>query len=72
MLKLPPSVFACQKATLAARARTGQKSIGTQVNEHGRIRVVHTTYNAKGSSTITPLTDWSTSDEAIAFLNQMK
>ena len=48
-----------QKATLAARARTGRR-IGTQV-QAGRLRVIE--YDA--AYTVTPLTDWLAFDAVI-------
>lgn len=46
-----------QTATLAARARLADKTVGTQVSK-GRGQVTRVTYDAKGRSTVSPASDW--------------
>lgn len=49
------SLVAIQQATLAARQRTGDNSLGVEV-EAGRFRVVSVTYLPNGESLVIPLT----------------
>ena len=58
-----------QKATLAARARTGDAAISTQVNA-GKIRVGRVIYK-KSVGDFTPSTGWLTAAEAINELNRL-
>lgn len=62
-----------QAATLAARARTGDATIGTQIKA-GRLQVVRVTYPAgkRGRSVVTPASDWLTAAECIARLEAMQ
>lgn len=60
-----------QAATLAARARTGDATIGTEVSG-GLVRVVRVTYSAAGKSTVTPLTAPMSADAACAALDELK
>lgn len=60
-----------QAATLAARARTGDNSIGTHVKQ-GKTQIVRVTYDDKGKSTVTPASDWMASDLIPAALNALK
>lgn len=48
------TIFDLQKATLAARARTGDKAIGTQVAD-GKVEVVRVVFDNRGQSTVTVL-----------------
>lgn len=59
-----------QAATLAARTRTGDKSISTSAKS-GFIRVVRVVYNAKGTSTVTPMSSDLSAVKAIEFLNAL-
>lgn len=59
-----------QAATLAARTRTGDATIGTQVKA-GKVQIVRVTYNAKGKSTVTPASDFLPIPEAVAALNAL-
>jgi hypothetical protein len=54
-------------ATLEARKRTGDRSIGTQVKQ-GMFRVVRVTYGPKGRGTVEPLSEYSTMRDTIAKL----
>jgi hypothetical protein len=72
-VQLPKSVFEFQRATLAARARLNDRSIGTQVNERGLVRVVSTTYPAgRSRSDVKPLSDWLPQPEAMKFIQSMQ
>lgn len=57
-------------ATLAARNRLKDETIGTQVKA-GKLQVMRVTYDAKGKSTITPVTDFISFADAIATLKAM-
>lgn len=59
-----------QSKTLAARARTGNNGVGTKVKA-GRVQVVDVTFDAKGNSTVKPLSDWGSQDEAMKFLDAL-
>lgn len=59
-----------QAATLDARSRLNDVSIGTQVKA-GEFRVVRTTYR-KSSTMVTPLSDWLVLSDAVAFLKRLK
>lgn len=60
-----------QRATLEARARLGDKSIGTTIKQ-GRLQVVRVTYNAKGRSTVVPVSDWLAMPDAVKFLDALQ
>jgi len=62
---------ALQKATVAARERTADKTIATQVKA-GKVQVTRVTYDAKGTSTVSPVSAWLDGFEAVAFLDGMK
>ncbi len=59
-----------RNATLAARQRTGDKTIATNIKK-GLVQVVRVVYNGKGTSTVTPVSNKITEAEAIALLNEM-
>ena len=65
-----PSLFAIRDAVQSVRTRTGDKSIGTHL-DRGRLQVIRITYNAKGVSTIAPVTDWLPIAAAIDALNAL-
>lgn len=46
-----------QAATLAARARLNDQTVGTHLSK-GRGQVIRVTYDAKGRSTVTPASEW--------------
>lgn len=58
-----------QAATIEARARLKDTSIGTQVKA-GRFRVVSTLYGKK-TTTVTPLSDWLVIADAVSFLKRL-
>lgn len=64
-------MFALQKATTEARARLGDKTIGTQVKD-GKVQVIRVTYDAKGKGSVSPVTDWLAADAAVSYLNGMQ
>lgn len=71
-IALPRSMFECRDATVAARARTGDRTIGTRVAQGGAIQVVRVVYPKKGGyATVTPLSEYLPAREAIAFLNAL-
>jgi hypothetical protein len=57
-------------ATLDARFRLNDVSIGTQVKA-GKFRVVRTIYG-KRTTTVSPLSNWLVLSEAVAFLKMLK
>jgi hypothetical protein len=59
-----------QSATIEARARLKDTSIGTQVKA-GRFRVVSTVYGKK-TTKVTPLSDWLALSDAVSFLKMLK
>lgn len=59
-----------QQATLAARLRLNDKTIGTRVHS-GTVQVIRVTYNARGISTVTPVSAYLPVAGAVAFLDQM-
>lgn len=66
-------LFALQAATLAARAKTGDQHIGTQV-KHGRFDVVRAVppVSGRGSYTVTVLAASLTPSDAVAYLGRMR
>lgn len=58
-------------AVTRAQTRTGDRSISTDVDRTGKIRISSVTFNKKGKATIVPFTDYLPQDEALAYLNQM-
>ena len=58
---------AIRTATLSARNRTG-KNIGTEVSK-GLFRVVVVSFDAKGKSTVTPLSGWVSPAKIVEQLN---
>jgi hypothetical protein len=64
-------LFQLQAATLAARERTGDKTIGTRVDS-GRVQVVSVTYSPRGRSTAVPLSDWLPAADAVRALEAMQ
>lgn len=66
------SLAQLQQATLAARARTGDKSIGTTVSK-GRIQIVKVTYptEKRGGCKVVKMTVWLSMDEAVTYLNAL-
>jgi len=57
-------------ATTAARVRTGDKTISTNVKD-GKIQVCSVTFNNAGKSTVTPITGYLAIDAALKYLSQM-
>lgn len=73
MITLAPHIsmlFQLRDATVAARSRTGDQSLGTDVHA-ARVRVIRVTYDASGASNVTPLTGYTPYKQAIAFLNAL-
>ena len=64
------NIIKLQAATLAARTRTGDKSIATSA-ESGLIRIERVSYDAKGNAVISPLSGNLSADKAIEFLNAL-
>jgi hypothetical protein len=56
------------RATVQARERTGDKTLGVTVKQ-GRFQVVSVTYPKPPRSVVTPLTDWVSAAEAARFLD---
>jgi hypothetical protein len=60
-----------QRATLSARAASGDNTVGVQL-EQGRFRVVRFTYFRQGVSAVAPASEWGTADDAIEFLRRIE
>lgn len=60
-----------QQATLRARQRCGDDSIGTRAHK-GAVQVVRVQYDAAGSSTVSQLADCMTIAEAIEVLDELE
>lgn len=58
------------RATMAARERTGDRTVSTRVKQ-GRIQIVRVTYGPRGKSTITPVSDWVSFGAAVTFLDAL-
>ena len=63
-------IFTIQRAANAARARTGNTTIGVGVRA-GQYQVQHITYT-KGASTVASVTDWLTLSSVLSFLESMQ
>ena len=63
-------IFTIQRAVSAARARTGNASIGVGASA-GQYQVQHVTFN-KGVSTVVPVTDWLSLSSVLSFLESMQ
>ena len=63
-------MFAIHRAVNAARARTGNASIGVGVRA-GQYQVQHVTFS-KGASTVVPVTDWMSMSSVLSFLETMQ
>lgn len=59
-----------QRATLAARARTGDNSISTRVDK-GRVQIVRVSFDVSGTSTIAPVSDWLPIADVPALLSKI-
>ncbi len=57
-------------ATKAAQAATVDATLGTQVKK-GQIQIVRVTFNAKGVSTVTPVSDFLSQTDALAKLREI-
>lgn len=67
----PRVIFDIRDATNAARARTGDRTLGTQARA-GKLRAVSVTYDrATGASHVKPLTDYTTPTAIIDYLNNL-
>jgi hypothetical protein len=64
------TLFTIRDAVKAARLRTGDRTIGTHL-EQGRLQVIRVTYTAKGTSRIAPLTGWLSAADALAVINAL-
>lgn len=63
-------IFAIRRATMEARHRTGDNSIGTSA-DCGEIRVVRVTYGPSGVGVVQPLTGPMNADQVIEFLGTL-
>lgn len=64
------TIFDLQRATLAARARLGDKAIGTRVAA-GRVEIVRVTYTKRGNGEVVVLSGPHTAAEAVAALGAL-
>lgn len=60
-----------QVATLAARQRTGDKTIGTRVKQ-GTFQIIRVEYAKTGKSTVTEVSGWLAGPDLIPALNALK
>jgi hypothetical protein len=67
---LPGAAGDLQRATFAARERTGRPGVGTQVKA-GKLQIVDVTYDARGKSTVTPLSGWLEGSEVLSALDAL-
>lgn len=65
------NLFAIRNATLDARIRMQDESIGTRV-ECGELQIIRVTYDGRGISTVTPASDWVPVAEAVGLINAME
>lgn len=66
-----PAMKDIQTATMAARQRTGDKTIGTRVKQ-GKFQIVRVEYAANGKSTVTEVSGWLAGPDLIPALNALK
>lgn len=59
-----------QSATLAARTRLGDQTIGTHVSR-GLYQIIRVTYDKSGKSTVTPFSAWLPMSAVITALENM-
>ena len=64
------ATLSIRHATLEARRRTGDQCIGTAA-QIGYYRVERVTFDERGFSFRKPLTDWTSAEKVIAFLNSL-
>lgn len=60
-----------QRATLDARSRLADQSIGTQVS-NGKVQVVRVAYKQSGASSVTPVSAFLPMRDAVEFLQAMQ
>ncbi|MDE1997976.1 MAG: hypothetical protein KGI52_03500 [Burkholderiales bacterium] len=60
-----------QAATLAARERTGDKTIGTHAKD-GKTQIIRVSYDDSGKSSVTPVGDWMAPDLIPAALEKIE
>ena len=71
MSSLLQTIGAIQSATLKARDRLSDNTITTRA-EAGRAQVVRVTFDGKGKSTVTPVSEWMPAADAAAHLDAMR
>lgn len=64
------SFHAIRAATIAAKDRTGDKSLATRV-DCGRFQLCRVTYDKKGRATVAPITEWIGAGALIGELNAL-
>ena len=66
------TIFDLQRATLAARARNGDPTIGTRV-QSGRVQIVRVTYpeRLRGDSVVAPVSAFMAADAAVHALDRL-
>ena len=64
------SLFALRNATLDARVRMQDNTIGTRV-EAGKLQLIRVTYDRRGVSTVAPFSGWMPMADAVAALNAL-
>lgn len=70
MQNFPSSLFGLRDATINARYRNNDASIGTEAR-NGFVRIVSVTYAADGTSIVTPLSGWMSPTEAVDYLGTL-
>lgn len=66
-LNIMQTMRAIQSATVAARCRLNDQTIGTRV-DNGRVQVVRVVYDGSGNSDVTPVSEWMPVSEAAAYI----
>lgn len=64
------ATLSIRNATLEARRRTGDNSIGIST-DIGYFRAERVTYKPNGASVVEPLTGWTKAEKVIEFLNSL-
>lgn len=69
-MNIVAATLGIRQATMDARRRTGDGSIGTSV-QIGYFRAERVTYKPNGASIVEPLTGWVSAAKVIEFLNAL-
>lgn len=72
-LNIMQTIRQVRRATVDARARLGDQTIGTRADS-GRLQVVRVTYPAgkRGRADVAPISDWLAPADVVAYLGAMQ